>query len=514
MSFQNTDASYRPRAAQYVRMSTDHQQYSIQNQIDAIATYGEKHELNIIRTYADEGRSGLRLDSRQALQALLADVRSGHADFDTILVYDVSRWGRFQDTDESAYYEFVCKEAGIRVIYCAEQFENDGSLVSTIIKNIKRAMAAEYSRELSTKVFIGQCRIVKMGFWRGGPASYGLRRHLLDEHGVPKFSLEYGQWKNLQNDRVVLRPGPRSEVEVIKRVFDSFTKERKRSADIARELNTEGFVTTRGNPWTGCAVDIVLSNELYIGNVVVNRSSYKLQQRRIYNPPDMWIRRNGSLQGIIAPEVFAKAQKLLGQRRQIMSNEEALKRLKALWLKKGHLSEDIIDLARSAPCTNAFRDRFGSIAAAYKLIGYPLAPSYQHTETRIKIRNIIASVAKDIGLCVEREKGKIVFDDTLRTATIDDRITVVIAIAWVIFDRSEEPRRWRIIAKGGDRCDLGLLIRMDRTNSHPEEYFLLPTRALMQARNHAFRISNRTFLKAFKLESLDAFYGACLRRTS
>jgi len=58
---------------------------------------------------------------------LIDDVRSGVADFSAILVYDVSRWGRFQDADESAYYEFICKEAGITVHYCAEQFENDGS---------------------------------------------------------------------------------------------------------------------------------------------------------------------------------------------------------------------------------------------------------------------------------------------------------------------------------------------------------------------------------------------------
>ncbi|MEO6246527.1 MAG: hypothetical protein ABIQ12_13930 [Opitutaceae bacterium] len=27
--------------------------------------------------------------------------------------YDVSRWGRFQDADESGYYEYICKRAGI-----------------------------------------------------------------------------------------------------------------------------------------------------------------------------------------------------------------------------------------------------------------------------------------------------------------------------------------------------------------------------------------------------------------
>jgi hypothetical protein len=56
-----------------------------------------------------------------------------------ILVYDVSRWGRFQDADESAYYEYICKRAGFGVQYCAEQFENDGSPVSTIVKGVSRA---------------------------------------------------------------------------------------------------------------------------------------------------------------------------------------------------------------------------------------------------------------------------------------------------------------------------------------------------------------------------------------
>jgi len=72
----------------------------------------------------------------------IGDVESGKADFATILVYDVSRWGRFQDADESAHYEYLCKDAGISVQYCAEQFENDGSPVSTIVKGVKRAMAA------------------------------------------------------------------------------------------------------------------------------------------------------------------------------------------------------------------------------------------------------------------------------------------------------------------------------------------------------------------------------------
>ncbi len=92
------------RAAQYVRMSTEHQQYSTDNQSDKIRDYAEKRGIEIVRTYADEGKSGLSIGGRAALQQLIADVEKEEADFSLLLVYDVSRWGRFQDADESAFY--------------------------------------------------------------------------------------------------------------------------------------------------------------------------------------------------------------------------------------------------------------------------------------------------------------------------------------------------------------------------------------------------------------------------
>ena len=128
-------------------MSTDHQRYSIENQADVIAAYVAVHDLTIVQTYTDAGRSGHRLEDRDALQQLLDDIQSGLADFETVLVYEVSRWGRFQNADEAAHYEYICKRAGVNVQYCAEQFENNDSLITTLLKGMKRAMAAEFSRE-------------------------------------------------------------------------------------------------------------------------------------------------------------------------------------------------------------------------------------------------------------------------------------------------------------------------------------------------------------------------------
>jgi hypothetical protein len=47
-------------------------------------------------------------------------VEAGRANFGVVLVYDVSHWGRFQDADESAYYEYLYKKSGVPVIYCTE----------------------------------------------------------------------------------------------------------------------------------------------------------------------------------------------------------------------------------------------------------------------------------------------------------------------------------------------------------------------------------------------------------
>jgi DNA invertase Pin-like site-specific DNA recombinase len=94
-------------AAQYLRMSTEHQQYSLANQADAIAAYAQTEGFRIIKTYEDAGKSGVALAHRRGLKQLLEDVLKG-AEYRAILVYDVSRWGRFQDSDEAAHYEFVC----------------------------------------------------------------------------------------------------------------------------------------------------------------------------------------------------------------------------------------------------------------------------------------------------------------------------------------------------------------------------------------------------------------------
>lgn len=274
------------RAAEYVRMSTEHQQYSTENQADKIREYAARRGIEIVRTYADEGKSGLRIDGRQALQRLIHDVESGQADFRVILVYDVSRWGRFQDADESAYYEYICRREGIQVAYCAEQFENDGSPVSTIVKGVKRAMAGEYSRELSAKVFAGQCRLIELGFRQGGPAGYGLRRTLVDVHGAVKTELSRGEHKSLQTDRVILTPGPDEEVQIVNQIYRWFIDDDLVESEIAGRLNGMRVRTDLGREWTRATVHEVLTNEKYLGHTPAGRFG----STQVCRPTSRWRR--------------------------------------------------------------------------------------------------------------------------------------------------------------------------------------------------------------------------------
>ena len=113
------------RAASYVRTATKPQQDSISNQMGAIREYAKRYGMQIVKEYFDEGKSGVNVQDRESLTRLIRDVQNGQINFSFVLLYDVSRWGRFRDADESAYYEYICRLAEVSVHYCAPHLKRD-----------------------------------------------------------------------------------------------------------------------------------------------------------------------------------------------------------------------------------------------------------------------------------------------------------------------------------------------------------------------------------------------------
>ena len=497
------------RAAEYVRMSTDHQKYSTENQTEAIRQYAARRGLEIVRTYADEGKSGLRLDGRDALKQLIDDVQSGTADFKTILVYDVSRWGRFQDADESAYYEYICKRAGISVQYCAEQFENDGSPVSTIVKGVKRAMAGEYSRELSVKVFTGQCRLIELGFRQGGPPGYGLRRSLIDQAGAAKGELARGEHKSIQTDRVVLVPGPPDEVDTVRWMYRLFVTDGKSESEIAAVLNDRGNPTDLGRPWTRGSVNQVLINEKYIGNNVWNRGSFKLKRKRVRNSPDMWIRAAGAFEPLIDRSLFEAAQAIIHERSHKLTNEEMLEALQLLLQERGYLSGLIIDETERLPSSSAYQGRFGSLLRAYELVGFTPDRDYRYIEINRALRRMHPQIVKDAIAGIENAGGSVVQDPPTDLLTINGEFTASIVVVRCQTTVAGS-LRWQIRFDAGLWPDITVAIRMDQPNREPLDYYLLP-RIDMTAPRLRLAEDNGVSLDAYRFDTLEAFFGLTAR---
>ena len=498
------------RAAQYVRMSTEHQQYSTENQSDAILRYAQTHGMSIVRTYADHGKSGLNLAGRGGLGSLLHDVQAAHADFAAVLVYDVSRWGRFQDADESAYYEYILKRAGIRLHYCAEPFENDDSLPSTLIKTLKRTMAGEYSRELSVKVFAGQCRLVELGFRQGGAAGYGLRRHLIDQERNFKQVLADGERKSLQTDRVILAPGPAAEVDVVLRIFRNFAEDGRTKKEIVHALNNEGLFTNLGRPWTCASVHQVLTNPKYIGHNIYNRRSYKLKRKRVKNPPEMWICRANAFEALVSPEIFEKAQQIDSERHKHYSDDDLLARLRALLQRVGYLSGFAIDEAEDMPSSAVYQSRFGSLPRAYSLIGWHPGRDYRYLEINRNIRAQHKALVRSILDQLGAQGVPVNRDDKTDLLTINSEYTASLVLARCRTSHAGS-HRWIVRFDAILNPDITIAARLDPENSAVIDYYLLPSIADLGT---SLRLCphNPLSLEVFRFQDL-AFFSEIAKRT-
>lgn len=490
-------------------MSTEHQKYSTENQSDAIRQYASRRGYDIVLTYADRGKSGLRIDGRDGLKRLIEDVQLQRADFEAVLVYDVSRWGRFQDADESAYYEYICKRAGIRVEYCAEQFENDGSPVSTIVKGVKRAMAGEYSRELSAKVFAGQCRLIELGFRQGGPPGYGLRRKLIDQEGNEKGQLEPGEHKSIQTDRVVLVHGPAEEIETVRWVYHSFISEDKSESDLARLLNARGIKTDYGRPWTRGTVHQLLTNEKYVGNNVWNRRSFKLKKKYIANSPDIWIRATGAFDPIVTSEAFIQVREIIEKRAARLSDDQMLEVLKQVLDANGRLSGIIIDEFETAPSSYSYRRRFGSLRRAYKLVGYSSERDDRNIAINRALRALNPEIVSKILDGIHAHGGSARILPEPEVLLINEEVCAVVAIARCRKTPSGA-LRWIVHFERGATFDLTIVVRMDCSNEVPRDYYLLPRLDVIEKKLRLAE-SNGIWFEAYRVDELEPLFDLATR---
>ncbi|MGE0565649.1 MAG: recombinase family protein [Pseudolabrys sp.] len=500
------------RAAQYIRMSTDKQEYSSTNQAASIAAYAASRSLVIVRSYTDAARSGLTFEGRPALQQLIKDVqdqqRMGHRDFDVILVYDISRWGRFQDVDESAYYEYLCRSAGVEIDYCAELFSNDQSLPAALMKNLKRVMAGEYSRELSVKVFCGQATLAARGFHIGSPPRFGLRRWLIDQHGVRKMELKLGQRKYLQTDRTILVPGPRQEVETVRLIFDLMAEKKMTCRQIADTLNQERNLRPGNVLWYPNAVLSILRNEKYAGTNLFYRNTRKMGTKPRRTPPEQWIRAPNAFDSIVSLEKFRRAQ--LEIRSHIAPYENRpqllLDYLTASWCRYGKLSATVIKAAHG-PAATTYKEYFGGLTQAYARIGYRSEFIVNRPRNRLMCDAICREIMTKIAWYGATSKPLTDY----RILVNDELVIGVLPGRTAPSNIQANQNKWCATITGKRRTDILVIARVDGNSIHPFDYFILPLIFLPLQSKMTISGQNYLQLDHFRSETLEPLYQICRR---
>lgn len=458
------------RAAAYIRMSTAEQTVSPQLQAEFLQHYAAHHGMSIVATYEDRGCSGLVARGRPGLQRLLVDVVSGHSEFSVLLIYDVSRWGRYQNADEAGFYEYQCRRAGIRVVYCAEQFLNDGALMSQLLKSIKRSMAAEYSRELSAKVFCAQCSLAVQGYKQGGAATYGMRRVAVGADGRALRLLEPGEHKPHPADRVRLVPGSDEERAIVRRIFDWYIRKGWSMRAIRRRLNHDGILC-RGKCWSDYLVSSVLSKPQYWGTLAYNRRSSKLRTSRLRNPPQTWISAEHALDPIVSIDEGAQAQRIR-EMRNGSDPEAVLTAIREVYQQYGRVSHSLLSAIPGMPGQRRLVRMFGSLSQACVAAGVNVDA---RQSTKLDARTQIAlrdQLYRKVQAAVVSAGGQVAVLPGRADCMLLNR-QLVLRLSIACCRQAYRRPRWRILVRGKRHADFVLAGLLDLNNAAVVRYALV-----------------------------------------
>ncbi len=161
------------RGVIYARYSSDMQDTSdsIEVQISECKKYALAHEILLVNEpYVDRAETGTSTENRKSYQELLLLAQSHDRNFDIILTFHTSRWGR---GIQSEIDEYLIEKNGIKIIAVSQPFTADDAVESVFMKGILRKIDAYYSMQASKYTHAYQSANAVNGFKNGGAAPDG-----------------------------------------------------------------------------------------------------------------------------------------------------------------------------------------------------------------------------------------------------------------------------------------------------------------------------------------------------
>lgn len=275
---------------------------------EAIIAYASQHGMSIHRMYRDDDGTA----HYPALQQLLTDITVVTRDFTAVLLPDTSWWTGMKRFPDFHTLAEACQQQDVDM-HPIRPPASESAYLTTIIHAIKHAMAAEYVRELSTRVLANAKLLSHQGKYLGGKPGYGYRRMLVDQDGTHIGLLEDGAQKILASQHVTLAPGPEHEIALVNWMYQQIADDGLTVAQLVQCLAARGAVTDQGRAWTRATVLTALTSPRYIGTLVYNKTNTQLGSRRRLNGTEDIIIVPNAFPGIVPRTLYDRVQAMLAK---------------------------------------------------------------------------------------------------------------------------------------------------------------------------------------------------------
>jgi hypothetical protein len=323
-------------------------------------------------------------------------------------------------------------------------------------------------------------------------------RHIVGQNGELKQTLEFGEWKSVSTDRVVLMPGPKEETQTIQLVFDLYTKKRKSRHQITEILNQRQCFWGK-RPWTVQKVRYLLTNPVYKGAYAYSKNHYG---RDI--PREQWQVREHAFPAIISDKQWARANDLIYQETKPLVDSEMLEDLRRLWKREGRLNSNLINAAKDIPSAVAYARHFGGINGAYKLIGYPLPKDYSYVNAISMMRRMRDALCNDICIQIRAVDGSAERRPGPGVILINGNITlkVTFSTGHLWRSRGSVEMLWTLLFGKRPTADILVIARLLPPEQTIVDYFVVPAVSQLRGALHAKRENNPPFLQLYCFPTL------------
>jgi hypothetical protein len=190
---------------------------------------------------------------------------------------------------------------------------------------------------------------------------------------------------------VTLTLGPEEQVSTVRRIFTELIDNGADLEQIAESLNSDGLRSARGGPWNAGKIRRILTNQIYAGTMVYNKTTQKLMTPTRRNPQKDWIRTPGAFAPLIEATIFDEAQAILAQAALRYSPDTMLGHLERLHREHGFMRASLLRFDEQAPSASTYATHFASLDAAYQQV-FRAAVRDVRTEVESLLRGLVEDV--------------------------------------------------------------------------------------------------------------------------